>query len=158
MPESISDFLQKRGSIGVLSLLQSGGGQRFTDLDEKLNISSATLTTRIGEARDLGLVTPEMDESDYSVGNQYRITDRGQAVTREMDRLGIVHAKLTILDLQKQIDEELPNLLDWLKEQREELARLEDQHPYRDAFGQDLTNMTADEEKRENVEEFLEKE
>lgn len=74
MPESISDFLQKRGALGILTLLSTEDGQRFTDLDDRLMISSSTLNLRLAEARSLGLVTPGMNTGETSVSNEYQIT------------------------------------------------------------------------------------
>lgn len=76
--ESISDFLRKRGALGILTLLSMEDGQRFSDLNEQLTISSSTLTRRLTEARGLGFVVPGMNPEETSVNNEYRITTRGK--------------------------------------------------------------------------------
>lgn len=144
MPESISDFLQKRGALGILTLLSMENGQRFVDLDEQLTISSSTLTLRLTEARGLGLVIPGMTPEETSVNNEYRITTRGKRVARRMENQGLSHAVRTILDYQQDVESELPDLLDWVENHKEELARLDDQTPYQDPFGESVVN-TEDE-------------
>lgn len=142
--ESISDFLQKRGALGILTLLSMKDGQRFSDLDEQLTISSSTLTRRLTEARGLGLVVPGMNPEETSVNSEYRITMRGKRVARRMENQGLIHAVRTILDYQQDVENELPDLLDWVEAHREELARLDDQTPYQDSFGESMVD-TGDE-------------
>lgn len=138
--ESISDFLQKRGALGILTLLSTADGRRFKDLDEQLTISSSTLTLRLTEARGLGLVVPGMDTDETSVNNEYRITTRGKRVARRMESQGLIHAIQTILDYQQEVESEMGDLLNWVKTNQDELARLDDQTPYRDPFGESIVN------------------
>lgn len=142
--ESISDFLQKRGALGILTLLSMEDGQRFSDLDEQLTISSSTLTRRLTEARGLGLVVPGMNPEETSVNNEYRITTRGKRVARRMENQGLSHAVRTIIDYQQDVESELPDLLSWVETHNEELARLDDQTPYQDPFGESAVD-TGDE-------------
>ncbi|ELZ01036.1 winged helix-turn-helix transcriptional regulator [Natrialba aegyptia] len=142
--ESISDFLQKRGALGILTLLSMEDGQRFSDLDEQLTISSSTLTRRLTEAHGLGLVIPGMNPEETSVNNEYRITTRGKRVARRMENQGLSHAVRTILDYQQDVETELPNLLNWVEAHDEELAQLDDQTPYQDPFGESVVD-TGDE-------------
>ncbi len=150
--ESISDFLQKRGALGVLTLLSMEDGQRFSDLDDQLTISSSTLTRRLTEARGQGLVIPGMNPEKTSVNNEYRITTRGKRVARRMENQGLTHAVRTILDYQQDVENEMPDLLDWVEAHKEELARLDDQTPYQDPFGESLVD-TGDEPEYED--EFM---
>ncbi|WP_418285828.1 winged helix-turn-helix transcriptional regulator [Halorubrum sp. DTA46] len=153
--ESISDFLQKRGALGVLTLLSMEDGQRFSDLDKQLTISSSTLTRRLTEARALGLIVPGMNPEETSVNNEYRITTRGKRVTRRMENQSLTHAVQTILDYQQDVENELPDLLNWVEDHNEELARLDDQTPYQDPFGESVVD-PGDEPKYDD--EFMVKE
>lgn len=58
MPKAISDFLQKRGALALLTVLAAADGFRFTDLEAELTISSSTLSQRLAEARVTGLSHP----------------------------------------------------------------------------------------------------
>lgn len=138
--ESISEFLQKRGALGILTLLSMEDGQRFSDLDEELTVSSSTLTRRLMEARGHGLVVPGMTPEETSVNNEYRITTRGKRVAKQMENQGLIHAVRTILDYQHEVENEMPDLLDWVEAHREELARLDDQTPYQDPFGESVVD------------------
>ena len=137
----MSDFLQQRGTLGILTLLSMEDGQRFTELEEKLPISSSTLTRRLTEARGHGLVVPGMNPEETSVHNEYRITTRGKRVARQMENQSLIHAVRTILDYQQEVNNKMEDLVSWVESHQEELARLDDQTPYQDPFGESVVNI-----------------
>lgn len=153
--ESISDFLQNRGALGILTLLSMEDGQRFSDLEEQLKISSSTLTRRLTEARAQGLVVPGMNPKETSVNNEYRITERGKLLARRMENQSLIHAVRTIIDYQQEVENELPDLVDWVNNHKDELAQQDDQTPYQDPFGESLVNTGED---TEFDDEFMENE
>lgn len=140
MAETLSDYFQRRGSLGVLIVLKSEPN-RFTDLSDTLHISDSTLTERLGEARDLGLITPEINEEESSVSGQYRITERGQYVAQKLEKIGIEHAYLTFLDMYDDIEDGRENLVEWLDDEgiQKEIAQQSEVDPYVDPFGHDVT-------------------
>lgn len=160
MPETFREFFARRGGLGVLVILKEGP-QRFSELNDRLYISTSTLSKRLGEARDLGLVTPEIDERETSVREQYRVTERGQFVVEKMDRLGIVHAYRTMLDMQGQVEEGKAELVEWVQDEetQPELARRSDTDPYIDPFGENVTEPAVDDSELDyGDEEFFTKE
>jgi len=160
MADSLREFFELRGAIGLLVVLK-GGAKRFKHLDDRLQISSSTLSKRIGEAKDLGLITPEIDDRETSVNNQYRITERGQYVVAKMERLDIVHAYRTMLDMQAQVDDGKQELVEWVESEeiREALARRSDSDPYVDPFGEDVTGFSEEDSDRDyGDDEFFTKE
>lgn len=140
MAETLSEYLQSRGGLGVLVVLKTGA-QRFTDLKNHLHVSESTLTKRLGEARSLGLITPEIDEKETSVSGQYRISERGQYVIAKAERLDVLHAYRTMLDMHQTVEGGKDELSDWVQDEevKTELARRSDEDPYVDPFGEDIT-------------------
>jgi DNA-binding HxlR family transcriptional regulator len=140
MPDTLSEYFESRGGLGLLVVLKSEA-HRYTDIEDKLHISTSTLTKRLAEARELGFVTPEFDADETSVDGAYRITERGQFVLRKMEQLEIVHAYKTMLDMHKQVEDGRQDLLDWVSddEVKLEIGKREDIHPYVDEFGEDVT-------------------
>ncbi len=61
-----------------------------------------------------------------------------------MENQGLSHAVRTIIDYQQDVESELPDLLNWVEVHNEELARLDDQTPYQDPFGESVVD-TGDE-------------
>lgn len=159
MADTLREFFELRGGIGLLVVLK-GGSKRFKHLNDRLHISSSTLSKRIGEAKDLGLITPEIDDRGTSVKNQYRVTERGQYVVAKMERLDIVHAYRTMLDMQTQVEDGKQELVEWIEGEKteEELARRSDSDPYVDPFGEDVTGFSDEDPDRDYDEEFFTKE
>jgi DNA-binding HxlR family transcriptional regulator len=145
MGETLSEYFQRRGSLGVIIVLKDGP-HRFTDLADALHISDSTLTKRLGEARDLGLIVPEMDEQETSVEGQYRITERGQYVVGKLEQLDVVHAYRTFLDMYHQIEDGTDKLVDWVDDERvkAEFSRKSETDPYIDPFGYNVTEENPD--------------
>lgn len=141
MAETLSEYLQSRGGLGLLVVLKTGA-QRFTDLKNHLHISESTLTNRLGEARSLGLITPEINEKETSVDGQYRISERGQYVIAKAERLDVLHAYRTMLDMHKVVEEGKDELSEWVEDEtvKKELAQRSDEDPYVDPFGYEVTS------------------
>jgi len=82
-----------RGSLNCVArwvslVVLKGEAKQFKHLNERLHISSSTLTKRIGEAKGPRIDYPgEIDDRETSVNNLYRITERGQYVVAKMERL-----------------------------------------------------------------------
>jgi len=159
MADTLRGFFELRGAMGLLVVLK-GEAKQFKHLNERLHISSSTLTKRIGEAKDLGLITPEIDDRETSVNNQYRITERGQYVVAKMERLDIVHAYRTMLDMHEQVEDGKQELVEWIEGEKtiDELARRSDSDPYVDPFGEDVTDHPQDSTDMEYNDEFFTKE
>lgn len=148
MVKTVQEFVGSRGGVGVLILL-SAEPMRFNELAEKLTVSPSTLDKRLDEGRDLGLVTTKWQEDKKPHKFQYWITERGKYLVRKMEREGMVHPYLTMIDLQSQVKDGKSELQSWLDndEVRETLAQCADDDPYVDKFGQDITGEnTADAE------------
>jgi len=159
MADTLREFFELRGGIGLLVVLK-GGPKRFKHLNERLQISSSTLSKRIGEAKNLGLITPEIDDRETSVNNLYRVTERGQYVVAKMERLDIVHAYRTMLDMQAQVEDGKHELVEWIEGEKtkEELARRSNSDPYVDPFGEDVTGFSGEDSDRDYDDEFFTKE
>ncbi len=145
MVETVQEFVASRGGLGVLILLHTEP-MRFNELANELPISSSTLDKRLDEGRDLGLVTMKWQEGKKPHKFQNWITERGKFVVRKMEREGMVHPYQTMLDLQKQVKEGKNELQAWLNddEVKEALARCDEDDPYVDEFGQDITGYSND--------------
>lgn len=145
MVETVQEFIGARGGVGVLILL-STGPMRFNELADELPVSTSTLDKRLDEGRDLGLVTTKWQEDKKPHEFQYWITERGKFLVRKMERVGMVHPYLTMIDLQSQVKNGKGEIQSWLGEDevRETLARCADDDPYVDEFGEDITGQVSE--------------
>lgn len=77
MAEDIVDFLDGKGAV-ELFLVISPLGSRFTDLKDELPITSTTLSNRLDEAEELGLITQLPSSEPQYRKQHYLLTKRGE--------------------------------------------------------------------------------
>jgi hypothetical protein len=77
-----------------------------------------------------------------------------------MERLDIVHAYRTMLDMHEQVEDGKQELVGWFESEgiQEALARRSDSDPYVDPFGEDATGFSGEDSDRDFDDEFFTKE
>lgn len=145
MPEPFRDYFKRTGGLGVLLLLKRES-QRFTDLRNQLHISDPTLSDRLGEARELGLITPAMNPKETSVGQLYQLTERGTFIVDHMEKIGMAHAYYTMLDMKDTVENGRDELMEWVMQggMNQRIASYDSTSPYEDRFGQDIFDEDVD--------------
>ena len=83
--EEIAAFLTRTGAIGLLREVQHMDGSRFTDLADALDVSSSTLSNRLEEACELGLLKPTLESTDYGTNTRYKLSGAGRKVRNQME-------------------------------------------------------------------------
>jgi len=104
MTGTVREYCASRGARGVVILLYSDP-QRFTGLAEMLHISDPTLTYRLVKACGLGLVTLGIDEQQTSIGNQYRLSERGALIMKKVEQSGVTRMYRIALDMHQQVED-----------------------------------------------------
>jgi len=90
MGNQIEDFFSRQGSIGLILAIGIDGA-RFNEITEQVVVSHDTLSTRIDEARNMGLINTEgITEVGTSFTN--RLTDSGEICYIQMIELGVDEA------------------------------------------------------------------
>jgi len=88
--ESIEEFVALKGGVGLLCVINPLGS-RFTDLDDKMVVSPATLEDRLEEAQELGLVVQtEVEGRGMEPLALYVPTERGLGLYHEVRARGIL--------------------------------------------------------------------
>lgn len=118
MPSSDDSFFYSKGAVGLLSALNERG-KRYGELKEDLNISTSTLTKRINEAIDIGVVRIRRTAGRGMRGvNEYHLTDMGEFWVEEMAKMGIVSNWQSMRTHQKKLDELVPEFIDHMEEHK----------------------------------------
>lgn len=114
-PPSVSEFLDRTGAVSVL--LEIGmGAKRFSDLEDALSLSSATLTERLQGGETLGLWEKHLyQEEDYPT--RYRLTEKGEQVMDEMRELDLPHHIVKMRTYQEEVESRTEQLREWADEQ-----------------------------------------
>lgn len=114
--EAIAEFLSRTGAVGLLREAPplKSHGCRFTEFDEKLSISSSTLSKRLDEACELQLLKIELESTDYGANSMYVLTGAGANLRSEMDQRGIFRIYDKIQTLEEELDESVEDLREWV--------------------------------------------
>jgi len=110
--EEIQAFLQRQGAIGILSRIDVFG-DRNKDLQEKVNVSSSTLSKRLQEARDLKLLTIQPQNTDYGTKEVYRLTQAGREVQSKINFIGLDDTYTRLETIEEQFENQRESLVDW---------------------------------------------
>lgn len=118
--DRIVSYLDRKGGVRVLEELQDGP-KRFVTLKETLDVSSATITDRIEDAKEMGLIS---ETPDYTGGNGYKrhpLTAKGQVVADKLERTDLARIRKEIRKLEAEFDEQLNEFETSLDEKTAEL-------------------------------------
>jgi len=115
-PQSVSEFLGHRGAVPVL--LEIGmGAKRFSDLEDTLDLSSATLTERLREGETLGLWEKRLSPKEEDHPRRYYVTDKGRQVMDEMRDLDLPHHIFKLRTYREEVESRTEQLRKWADEE-----------------------------------------
>jgi len=115
--EAIAGFLSRTGAVGLLreSVPFHNQGVQFSEFDEKLSVSSSTLSKRLDEACELDLLSVELESTDYGSNSVYVLTGTGRSLRDQMQQLGIFRTYDKIQTLEEEFDESVDDLREWVR-------------------------------------------
>ncbi|MFC7142737.1 winged helix-turn-helix transcriptional regulator [Halosimplex aquaticum] len=149
MVKAISGYLDRSGSIGILVNLKNDS-KRFNELKELVGVSPSTLTKRLDEGQELGVITTRLGKDEYerdqrAVHHEYMITERGLVVLDQIEKFDIMYRYRQLREAEQQLDEGLDEMHEWIEDNSDQLARAEDVNPTRKASGEDITDSSESE-------------
>lgn len=88
--DEIKEFLQRKGALEILEVIGSDGS-RWTEMEETVGVSSATLDERLERGLTLDLFETESRNESGSIGTYYILTDDlGDPILEEMRKSTLV--------------------------------------------------------------------
>ena len=112
LEEDIADFLSRTGSVGLLHEVSplKDKGSRFSELDDKVDVSSSTLTKRLDEACELKILEVKLESTDYGSNKVYVLTGLGRRLRDRMERMRIFRTYSKMKTLEEELDEAVEDL------------------------------------------------
>lgn len=131
MDTSFASFFRRKGAVELLCIADRRDFQgRFTDLDDEINVSHSTLSKRLSEAQELGLITVAINPEASSPENVYRTTQTGKEIQNEMRELGLPRTYEKLRTVEDLFAEGSEDLVEWaesldaaLEEKAEEYSK-----------------------------------
>ena len=103
-------FIEKKGALDVLFEIEQGE-KRFTDIQENVGISSATLSNRLKEGKVEGLWEEQLEESDDgSARRVYVITPKGRELVSHAKELDLDEFIDKLREVQEETDRRISKL------------------------------------------------
>ncbi|MFC6770090.1 hypothetical protein ACFQDD_00880 [Halorubrum pallidum] len=112
--DEIAEFLRSKGAIEALLAIGTDGG-RWSDIEEQVDISTATLTERLGDARDLGLVKSNTMDHESSVSKIYQLDTLGQTVYHQMHLSNIVSTWTYLKKTREEFESQREDVIEWVE-------------------------------------------
>lgn len=110
--DGISEFIGKKGSIELLSLLDQYG-YRFEEIDLALNLSRGYINKRKDEALSLDLIYPSQREREGSFQRIWILTPLGMIIAHRMNEYRVRQAHRNLLDKRREYEKQKNEFLDW---------------------------------------------
>lgn len=110
--EAVGEFLTRTGAIGILSIASplKSKGRQFSEFSEEVDVSSSTLSKRLDEACELGLLKVELESTDYGSNKLYVLTGVGRRLHHRLNDMGVFRTYDKIQTLEEQLDESIEEM------------------------------------------------
>jgi len=125
MEITVEEFLNRKGAIGLLSLLHERP-MTYSEIEPEIEVTSDTIITRRDEAADLGLLNISLGEAENGTKKVYHLTDMGEFLTDKMAREGLISNYRKMRMLEELVDEQTDGLIDWVADNPSQLLQFED--------------------------------
>jgi len=112
--KEIAEFLQLKAGPELLLAIGTKGG-RWTDIENQIEVSSATLSDRLEKARDLNLIKPSAKGIESSVSSIYRLDKLGEMIYHQMHNTNIASTWAYLKDTQEEFESQKEQLVKWVE-------------------------------------------
>jgi DNA-binding HxlR family transcriptional regulator len=115
--EKVTTFLSRAGAIGILIEIDHTGGKQFTDLNEAIPVSSSTLSNRLQEAIELGILKQDLADETHNNSKIYVQTKLARRLHQRIKQQQLARIYSELQTLQEEFDEEVEDLQKWMYEE-----------------------------------------
>lgn len=113
--ETIKEFLQSKGSVGLLALLYERP-MTYSEIESEIEITSSTITNRRDDAVNVGLLTIDVASDEHGTKKVYMLTDMGEFLADKMAREGVFANYRKMRTLQELVEEQTGDVISWVHE------------------------------------------
>lgn len=113
--ETIPEFLQAKGSIGMLAVLYEHS-RTYSELESEIDITSSTITRRRKDGEHLNILTVELESDAHGSTHEYELTDLGHYLAERLANKGMVSSYFQMRDRQREIEEKKEQIVEWVLE------------------------------------------
>jgi len=127
MSLTLEEFLQSKGGVGLLSVLQERG-KTYSEIEPEVDMTSSTISQRLDDALELGLIEMKPAKHEGRTLTEYHLTGFGEDVAREMGMRGMVSNYRDMRTHQRALERQTDEFLDWLRQKPRRFLGHEEVH------------------------------
>lgn len=120
--QDVMTFLSRAGAIGLLVEMDHTGGKQFKHLNEAISVSSSTLTNRLNEALELGILKLTMTSEEHNSSRVYATTKFGRQLHHQIKQQQLARIYMQLQQLENEFEDEVENLQQWVYTEYPSLA------------------------------------
>lgn len=121
MATSVVEFLDGKGAAELLVKINPSGSRR-NELRELINVAPNTLTKRLNEGREAGLIETEAIYELGETGHQYVMTPKGARLRMVLEEKGVDDLYDQIAMYRAKLEEAIGETMAWTKDHPDELS------------------------------------
>lgn len=122
LAEELEDYLTRKGAVELLCEINQSGS-RHGELFEALDLSSATLSKRLGEGQDVMLLEVQAARRKGLSVKEYVLTQRGLQIRYHLMEVGTIGAYQMYREAKKKFEEKAEEAREWTAANSEQLAK-----------------------------------
>lgn len=127
MATSLDEFLESKGGVGLLAVLQNRG-KTYSEIEPDLIITSSTISTRFDDAIELGLIEIIPARRHGRTLDEYHLTDFGEAVVQELAVRGVISNYRDMRTHYQSMEEKLDEFITWFHDTPGQFAGFSEAH------------------------------
>lgn len=120
MDEEVIEYVGRTGAAEVLSLIEPVEGARWSELVEKAETSHQTVTDRLGEGQELGLIGTETVQGERGTSHAYVLRPKGGFVRYVLEAESVPRTYSLIRAYRERVAEQISDTQDVLREREDE--------------------------------------
>lgn len=147
MARSLGEFLESKGGVGLLAVLQNRG-KTYSEIEPDVLITSSTISTRFDDAVELGLIEIIPARRHGRTLDEYHLTDFGEAVVEELAVRGVISNYRDMRTHYQSMEDKLDEFITWFHDNPGQFAGFSEAHEetlIRRDTNDNESDMTSDE-------------
>ena len=116
--ERLVEFItSKKGGMEILLVVDKEQGTPHKEFEKLTDVSKVTISTRLQEAKDYGLMKETQSIVDHGNVTRYKLTEAGEIYRAALESLELDEDYQQLLELQEHMEKKRDVMSEWIQEQ-----------------------------------------
>lgn len=129
MADEVIEYLGEKVAAELLSTID-GGGSQFGELEDALGVSSTTLSKRITQGEELGLIDTEAVTGEQGRTHVYVLTPKGARVRFMLEQTGAAKTYRLLQTYRSRVEDEVAEVEEELEKLGDDLDDKQENYQY----------------------------